>query len=182
MKKPILYLLALLLFIQFSCKVHKEITKTEYIVDSTSIRERDSVIRVKRLDSAAYVNTLRILQESGVVFENDIVPPGSIYRDTMYPVNWLANSIEFYPDGTLKKAEGRIKSAMSKADKSQNEAKYWKQAYDSLYKVKSKDSIRVEKESKTVDKYIKKTVFPWYFWLLLLPALLVGYYIKHKSK
>lgn len=190
---PYLPYVVCLMLLNYSCRVHKEITKTEYKTDSTAIMERDSVIRVKRLDSAAYMNTIRTLQESGVVFETEGVTPLSEIdtNSVLYKVwkenpqlNRLSyyppNSIEFYPDGTLKKAEGRIKSALSKSDKSQQEAKHWKQSYDSLYQVKSKDSVTVKKEIKTVDKYIKKTVFPWYFWLFLILAGGGGWWVHRK--
>jgi hypothetical protein len=156
---------ALIFFLLTSCRTVKNIETVKYVHDSTSVKQRDSVIRLYRLDSAAWNNERKSLSENQVIF-----------RDTG------STRVEYYPDGSLKTIEGNLRSLTAKLSKEQRESSFWKSKYDSSASHKSKDSVTVRTEYVTVTKEVKRTVFPWYFFLLLLPALWVGYYIKTKLK
>lgn len=157
------YILIIAIISLASCRTVKNSATVETRYDSTWLKQRDSVIEVKRLDSAAYVNMIESLSENTIIFQ-----------DTGKTI------IEFYPDGNLKTVEGNLKTVRSLLSKEQNTSAYYKSRYDSLAATQNKDQGQVQKKTVTITKTKKVTVFPWYFWLLLIPAALVGYYIKKR--
>lgn len=161
-----------------SCSTSKNIGMLQVKQDSTALHERDSILRVRKEDSAAYVNIINSMIENQVQFENDCPPCDT--ADTSGGMIKLPNSdmyvprpkpsvnkLEYYPDGTLKSAEGRIKAANNKVNVSQQEAMQWKNSYDSLMQVKSKDSTtkKIEVQEKIVT--IRKTFIPPWVWIAM---------------
>jgi hypothetical protein len=159
-----------------SCSTSKNIGLLQVKQDSTAIHERDSILRVRKQDSAAYVNIINSMIENQVQFENDCPPCDTLAVDraTIAPSGMIihrpqpaVNKLEYYPDGTLKSAEGRIKAANNKVNVSQQEAMQWKNSYDSLMQVKSKDSTtkKIEVQEKIVT--IRKSFIPPWVWIAM---------------
>lgn len=161
--------MALLLF---SCRTVKNIETLKVEVDSTAIRERDSLIEVNKLTTSAYENLVRSMSESDIVFE--CPPCDSFQTEGLHPneegkkriAGTINNKLEFYPDGTLKSAEGRIKSARSLAERNEQTAHYWQQQYDSLFQVKQRDTTTVKTNIQYVDREVKRTFIPWWIWVI----------------
>lgn len=154
------------LMLLLSCRTVKNIETVKYLHDSTSVKQRDSVVRLYKLDSASWSNEKSSLSENQVIFRDT----GSV-------------RIKYYPDGSVSEIEGNnLKSLTNKLSKEQKESSFWKTKYDSAASHVSKDSVTVKTEYVTVTKEVKKTFMPWWLWILLLPALLIGYYIKTKIK
>lgn len=156
-------LIAILLLL--SCRTVKHIDRVEYKSDSTAVHERDSVIRLYKLDSAGWTSLIAMLSENQVVF-NDT---GS-------------TRIEYYPDGSLKTVEGKLKSVTARLSKEEKGAAYWRTLYDSAASHASKDSTTVKTEYVTEVKEVRREFIPWWVWLITIPAILIGYYIKSKFK
>lgn len=187
------FIVSLILFQSCRTIKHVEIVKT--VTDSIAVHERDSLVRVYKLDSAAWANERKIRTETGIVFEtenintstagvrNTVIGGDAGYEPTTGTgMRFLGNKLEFYPNGTLKSAQGKIKSLNINLEDWQKEAYNWKKSLDSISHLK--DSLSVVKSSKSeiLFKDKKVTVTPWWFWILLIPAVLIGWYIRHKFK
>lgn len=152
-----------------SCgRVIKETTKTNTVVDSTAVKEKDSIIQVKESVIARLQNENRELQYSGVVFDT------INNYDTVCP----ERSVTIGADGSIT-AKGPIKSANVTKDKHQKTIADWERKYDSLYQVKSKDSTTVKTVTNTVTKY-KDRGIPGWQWFLFAVALIAAFYAGHK--
>lgn len=162
--KILTFLFATLLFI--SCRTVKNIDTVKVVKDSSAIRAVDSLIEVKRTDSANYNAMIAALSENQIVF-----------RDTGSTVT----KIEYYPDGSVKSVQGQVKTLNTKLSKSEQVSAYWKQQYDSLASHQDTAAVQVKTEFKEVTKKVKRTVFPWYFWLLLLVAAAGGFILKKRN-
>lgn len=141
-----------------SCTSTKYIDRVQIKTDTTAVHERDSILHVKKEDSVYYKNVIESMSNNDVIF-----------RDTGIV------KIVYRSDGSIESVEGRVKSLNSRLNKSQSETSIWKTRYDSLAQVKTKDSIQVKTDYKTVEIKKKVTVFPWYFWLICAATLIVGW-------
>lgn len=130
-----------------SCTTTRYVDRVQIKTDSTAIHQRDSMIRVYKLDSAGWNSMIEMLSHNEVVF-----------RDTG------STRIEYYPDGSIHIIEGQVKNLNSRLSKSVQESWYWKSAYDSLFHVKSKDSTTVSIVYRTVTITKKKRPL-WWLWL-----------------
>lgn len=120
------------------------------------------------LDSASWANEKKQISETGVVFENDPCPPcDSAKGFTVTAPVGVGNRLEFYPNGTLKSAQGKIKSLNQQAEVWQREAYTWKVKYDSI--ASRQDSSGVTKNVAVETKEVVKKVqfIPWWMWLLV---------------
>lgn len=158
-----------------SCNSTKKIAETKILVDSTAIRERDSINQVRKEDSASYTSMLKSIIESQVQFENDC-PPCDSSGTPVKPAT--VNRLEYYPDGTLKAAEGRIKEGTSKVNYWQQQAMSLKSSYDSLQRVRSRDSTNktVSIQEKIVVK--EKRFIPWWVWLMLFGSVVIVWIVR----
>lgn len=141
-----------------SCTSTKYIDRVSIKTDTTAVHERDSILQVKKEDSVYYKNVIESMSNNDVQFRDT----GSV-------------KIEYRDNGSIKSIEGNVKSLNSKLLKSQTEINIWKTKYDSLAQVRTKDSIQVKTDYKTVEIKKKVTVFPWYFWLVCVAVLVVGW-------
>lgn len=146
-----------------SCRTVRNIEVLKEVYDSTAIRERDSLIRLYRSDSAGWTSLIESLSENTIIFQDT----GS-------------TRIEYRPDGSIAVVEGRLRSVNAKLSNEQRQTAYWSAKYDSLARHGSKDSIHVKTEYITVEKKTKVSVLPWWIWLLVIPGLLAGYYLKKR--
>jgi hypothetical protein len=151
------FLIAAMVFL-LSCSSVRTVERVKIERDSVSIRERDSLLQVSK-DDSVYIKSLNEqIGENKIIF-NDTGSTKIIYR----------------PDGSIESIEGKLKSANSKLTITNEQVSYWKSHYDSLSRVKSKDSIRIE--TVTNEKIVQKkiTIFPW--WLVLLAAIFAAFYL-----
>lgn len=143
-----------------SCRTVKNIETVREVYDSTAVKQRDSAISVYKRDSAYWASRELSTGETTIIFQD---------------TGRVVTKIEYRPDGSIKTVEGNLKSVTARLEKEKEESGYWKSQYDSLASHKSLDSTKVNTEYVTVTKKVKITVFPWYFWLLLVVALVIGW-------
>lgn len=174
------YLLLIPILFLFACNSQKRIQTSQTRVDSVASSVVKELKEKHSLDSASWANEKRQISETGVVFENDPcppcdtaqLPPFNTSRGGSFTIDSSSirtvrnpNKLEFYPNGTLKSAEGKIKALNQKNEDWQREAYTWKIKYDSL--AAREDSSKVTKnvaiETKEVVKRVQ--IIPWWIWL-----------------
>lgn len=158
-------LILLLSSILISCRTIKNIETVKVVKDSTAAHQRDSMISLYKLDSSGWVNTIEMLSENTIIFQD---------------TGRVVTKIEYYPDGSLKTVEGNLKSVSAKFASSQKEAAYWKTQYDSLATHKDSSIVQVKTEIKTVDREVKRTVFPGWIWIVIIAAAIGGIWVGVK--
>jgi hypothetical protein len=153
------YLLTILIIASLaSCRTTKYVERERVVTDSTGYHKADSILQVKRQDSAAYTSMIESLSENTIIFQ-----------DTGRTI------IKYRSDGSIEVIEGQLRSANLKLNRTQNEAGYWRSAYDSLSRMSTVDSVRVQREIVTVTKNKKTTVLPWWLILIAVAVLFVGW-------
>jgi hypothetical protein len=127
-----------------SCKSVRYVDRVQ--ADSAAIRERDSLHLLRIRDSAAYNSLIQVLSEQNIQFRDT----GSV-------------KIIYRPDGSVKSIEGEVKSVSLKLARTQAENSVLRHTLDSVIRMKTKDSVRVETRTKTVEH--KVNILPWW-WLV----------------
>lgn len=153
-----LLFIAILGLMLASCRVTRYIDRVRVESDSTAIRERDSLIAVKRSDSAAYTSLIQSLSENRVEFRDT----GSV-------------RIIYRPDGSIQEVTGQVKTLSGRLVRTQAEASYWKRLYDSTAATRSRDSIRTVERVVTVTDKKRVAFIPWWVWLLAAGCLVAGH-------
>src|SRR5436190_5619232 len=139
MTKIILIMLVVFLA---SCHATKYIDRVQTSTDTTAVHQRDSILQVKREDSVYYKNVIESMSSADVIFRDT----GSV-------------KIIYRSDGSIESIEGQVRSLNNKLSKSLLETGTWKHKYDSLAATRTKDSIQVKTEYKSVEVRKKVTVF-----------------------
>ena len=167
-----------------SCGVSKKSMQKSFSQKEQSFEQTiDSLLSVKRTDSAHYENLLKESKTSGAVFDNKECPPvvnidSACSKDSMIKVirilqDELAqtkNSVEFYADGSFK-ATGKLKAAYLNASKLEKSILDLQSKYDSLYNVKQQVQTKEVTKTETKDVYVTR----WRLSLLLIAiAFIVG--------
>jgi hypothetical protein len=143
-----------------SCSTTKSVTKT--VTDSTSVKQVDSLTRV--IKSLNAKSTEFTFTEGGT----------TIIFDTLYvPGDTTVITIE--KDGSIK-AKGRVKSLTSENSSISKKLTELQQSYDSLNNVKSESKVEVRTITK--DREVKRTVFPWWYILILGGAVFLFLKLK----
>lgn len=171
-------LIIIVILLATGCGVTKKSIHTQSInKDSTYLKTIDSLISVKKTDSVHYETLLQQTRESGVIFDQTKCPPvvnidSACNRDSAIKAIRILqdqleasqNTVEFYENGVLKKATGKIASANVKVESLQKEIADYKRQIDSLTNVKSKVEVKTQTKIETRDKYVTR----WQFSLILL--------------
>lgn len=162
------YIPIILLVISFaSCRTVKNTQTVKTVYDSTYVKKYDSLVQVKREDSAAYVSMIESLSENTIIFQD---------------TGRVVTKIEYYPDGSLKTVEGNLKSVTARLSKESNEKAYWKSKYDSLASTSKAEEGNVTKETMIITKTVKKTRVPLFMWLLILPGFALWLWEKWQQR
>jgi hypothetical protein len=166
-----------------SCgRVVKETTKTNTVVDSASVKEKDSIIQVKTSVISRLETELRETQYSGISFfrEKD-VSKGIGELNTSGEKNSAGsgigtpcpeNKVTIKADGSIE-ASGNIKSASVVKDKLQRALTDLQYKYDSLLEVKEKVQVQIKKETNIVTKF-KDRGIPGWFWAAFFIGMLIS--------
>jgi hypothetical protein len=163
----ILLLIILMMFVWMltGCRTVEKVVERERLVkDSTSVKTVDSLLIVQHDMVQGYETALTELREAGVVFI-DSCPD-------------MPSTVEITPSGGIK-ASGAIKSANVKESTLQLELVRLRSTYDSLVQVKTKDSVQVKTEYKTVTRNVSRKVYPWWPWAI---AFALGMMAEYKFK
>jgi hypothetical protein len=141
-----------------SCSTTKTLAKS----DTTSLKEVDSLTKVVKSWQAKYEQISTSIIGSHVIF------------DTLYvPGDTVINTVTVKADGSIE-ASGRLKSLSVSNSSIQKQLTLIKGKYDSLAKVKSKVEVRTV----TKDREVKRTVFPWWYILILGGAVFLFLKLK----
>jgi transcription elongation factor Elf1 len=167
------------------CGVSKKSVRRQLIQkDSSYSKVVDSLMSVKKLDSVHYETLLKQTRESGVIFDQTKCPPlvnidSACNRDSAIKVIRILqgqleaaqNTVEFYENGVLKKATGKIASANVKVESLQKEISDYKRQIDSLVNIKSKVEVKTETKIETKDRYVTRWSLSFLF---ILIAFILG--------
>lgn len=164
--------------LSISCnrKAHVQTSTTE--VDSSYKAKYDSSVQVNKTLSEAYESLLQANSSTDVLFECPDCPNGNIGGSGMPHV---VSKITVDSKGN-KTFEGAIKSYREAA--SVIERKYYTltESYDSLSNAKAELEKNYSLLEKKKDKVVKQTVFPWYFWLIVVAGVIGGFVLRHKVR
>lgn len=177
------YLLYILLFLS-SCKTIREVEKVVVKEDSIS---RVTVERL-RMDSLLMVQThrkeLELAKKSQVVFDNDcdtIIIEAGVSADSVAKIIEANKStIRYYKDGSYA-ITGKLTSLNTEYNKLYAERDSLGVAYVGLLKELEDTTTELHKVRQEKSIVKTRTVLPWWIWLITLPALLFGYWIKKKA-
>lgn len=159
-----LAIIALIIILASSCRTVKYIDRVQIQKDTSALHTIDSLLKVMREDSIGYNSLIEMLSQNQIQF-----------RDTG------SAKIVYRPDGSIESVEGQVRTLNSRLARSQAENSVWKSRFDSLAQVKRKDSVAVKTDIKTVQVERKVSVLPWWIWLISVPGLIAGYYLKKKN-
>src|SRR5690606_30475903 len=147
------------------CRTVEKVVERERLVkDSTEVKTVDSLLIVQHDMVQGYETALTELREAGVVFI-DSCPD-------------MPSTVEITPSGGIK-ASGAIKSANVKESTLQLELVRLRSTYDSLVQVKTKDSVQVKTEYKTVTRNVSRKAYPLWPWAI---AFILGMMAEYKFK
>lgn len=196
MKIHILLTLIFLGLFASSCHVTRDIEKAKKETEAKIHEHYKDSLSLLQTYRENYESLMKQFTETGIVFENDPCPPiDSIYalldsagkiqldnillREKIYKLSNTINKLEVLADGTIK-AEGNIKAYKKTEEKLQQELsskeaiiqELQERLYDARSEVKT---VEVEKIV-----HVKKTVFPWYFWLTLSGVAVLVWWARGK--
>lgn len=183
---PILFIVLLA-----SCRTTRETTTTQVNTDSIVSHVKDSMTAVHKKEIETYQKHIEELSSSGVTFVVDSCPERDAVLqllDSAGRANYekallqdkiksLTNKVTISEKGVIT-AEGQIKSAYFSKSLLQDELFKKELTIDSLHKVVQTDSVKFSKQISVKEKVVTRTVFPWYFWLLLLVAAVIAWVVK----
>lgn len=152
----------LLSMCMISCRTVKEVAKTETLIDSAAIVERDSLIEANKEITARYEAVKRENEFGGITFNN---PPDSIPCPE--------NEVKIHADGSME-AKGNIRSALKTKEKTEKLTVDWQSRYDSLAQVKSKSDTKVIQKTFTTTKYVERGLPFWYIVLIGVICFIIG--------
>jgi hypothetical protein len=180
-------------------KVHK--TKSKEQTETVEKSKYDADIKVLTAELLHLQSELKQQQYAGVTFDSTKCPkhtPVFITGCNSDSINTLVaflntkiesyndiienmgNEIEILSDGTIK-AKGKIRAATYSNEVAQKLVSMWSKRYDSVVAI----NAELETKSKTATKQVEVertvTVFPWYFWLILVAACGATYYFAKKK-
>lgn len=159
----------ILLIVLLSCNSSRKSATTIQASDSTAYRMLDSVAQVNRVWAQEYEKLLQTKGVETIVFD-------TLVRDS------IIDRVVFRDDGRIASAEGRIRSVTVVRDELRSENGKLKDSLQEYKRRLASDSVTVREVVKVQTVNKRTVVFPWYFWLLLIPAALAGWYIRTKFK
>jgi hypothetical protein len=190
--KYILPYISVLLFFA-SCRTVKQASTTRVNTDSVVTHVKDSMSRVFETEITNLNRMIEEMTSSGVTFTVDSCPEREAamalldsagkerYKAILLEekVKSLSNKVTISERGVIT-AEGNIREARFSAYRIEQELQRVEKTNDSLHRVIESDSARYTKSVAVVERVVKRTVFPWWFWLLLPACGAIGWVAKRK--
>jgi hypothetical protein len=150
-----------------SCKTIKYVDRVRTVTDSTVIEQNEGLQRTLAETIERYESQIESINKTGIIFD-------TVYRDT-----GSITRVTFFDNGKIKSAEGRIKSISVDLKDRETALLDAHSTIDSLaIEIERKDA-QLSKQVTTVTKEVKRTVYPW--WIFII-CLIAGLLIEWKYK
>lgn len=172
MRTALYYLLmALILVIVFTRCTRKATTqRSETTTQDASKHVIDSLTEVTHTLSEAYESLLQSQTGTEVTVKDEKPPAGMPH---------ILSEVTVHPDGS-KTIKGGTIIYRDNALTTQRISNLRSWIIDSMSSLHKLDTASHAVKTVEVIRTVKQTVFPWWFWLLLIPAALIGYIVRHK--
>lgn len=159
-----LFFIALATLVAFSsCRTIKYVEKERVKIDSSVIQQNEGLQQVLKETIEQYEKILETASKTGVIFD-------TVYRDTGSLK--VVNKVTF-DNGKIKTAEGRILAVSQDLTDKTSELYDAHSTIDSMAIELERRDAQLSKQVTTVTKEVKRTVWPWWLFIVCLVAGLI---------
>lgn len=163
---PVLFAVLALATCAGGCRTIKYVEREKVKIDSSVIQQNEGLQQVLKETIEQYEKILETASKTGVVFD-------TVYRDTGSLK--VVNKVTF-DNGKIKTAEGRILAVSQDLTDKTSELYDAHSTIDSMAVELERKDAQLSKQVTTVTKEVKRTVWPWWLFIVCLVAGLIVEY------